>query len=132
MVPHISAHSKVSCSVQLYLFWHSMVESEACLHDELETANEWAADSDSGNSGEEGVDEEENVDDADEGVAQAEDADAGKGMAQAQDVDVDGAAASLGHESQEDGADGAEEKEKRVKFCGIQEKSGMSQGKDFG
>ena len=60
IVLHIFADCRASYSVQLSLCIRSMDDSdildEACLYDELDVDDGWAADSDSGDSGEEKVD----------------------------------------------------------------------------
>ena len=72
---------------------------------ELEVDDGWAADSDSGDPGEEDVDEEDDA--GDEVAAAEEEDDADEGVAEAEAAV--GAAASLGRETHGEGADGAEE-----------------------
>ena len=75
----------------------SEILNDARLCDELQVDDAWAADSDSADSGEEVVEEEDDVDDEDAPAGEENDAD--ESAAQAGDADADGAAASLGRES---------------------------------
>ena len=64
----------------------SEILNDARLYDELEVDDAWAADSDSGDSGEEEADEEEDSDDGDAAAQEEDDAD--EGVAEAEDADA--------------------------------------------